>query len=211
MPDVVGQPSDRAVRVLERAGLATRTAVRHTSAAPAGAVLRTNPAAGAAVTSGDEVTLTVAEPLDFYDLAERATWQVDSASVDFPARTAAGPRKEAAADLEDGTRGRVLVLRPSTPRGSVSGDFPITDGIVAGDHLLGEVGFLQGAAGGSVEFAVTVNGHEVYSLTKEADGVLQPIDVDLTGAQGATTVRISVVGPDHPAVWKDLRIETQGK
>ncbi len=219
MPDLTGRPLAEAqaeVQALD-ADLSTAVATVRTDEADPGAVVTTVPAPGRTVQRGAAVTITVAAPavVDLLEAAGEAVWRTDTAELEFPTAAEDGPpaaRVVEEALLEDERTGRVLLTEP-TADGMVTAEIPIEGGILPGDRLLAQVGFLQGA-GGSAEFVVRVDGRTVRTEADMAgDGELQPIDVELGDAVGATSVVITVTaragtaeGP-HQAVWRDLRIE----
>jgi hypothetical protein len=220
VPDVVSQAETDAKGALEKAGLVAKVAVQRTDAVPAGRVVSTEPKAGQPVKPQSAVTLTVAQPVsvDLVAAAAGATWTADGKALPFPTGTGAGPpaaRTAQTAALADGTTGTVLLTQPVLPTGRVTGEFPIADGTVAGDHLVAKVGFLQGTDG-TVDFVVSVDGRPLKTVTVAAtDTKLEDIDVPLPA--GATGVQISAAasagsaGQRYEAVWKDLRVSAGGK
>jgi hypothetical protein len=115
---------------------------------------------------------------------------------------------------EDGSVGTVLVTQPQPAVASViTGRFSVGEKVIAGDHLIADVGFLQNS-GDSVVFRFLVDGIEVGSVADtSADQTLQRLDVPLTDAVGKTSVTIEVevaadaVAGSYEAVWKSLRME----
>jgi hypothetical protein len=96
--------------------------------------------------------------------------------------------------------------------GVITGVYPLAEPVVPGDHVRARVGLLHGA-GGEVTFVVKANGEIIQQVTDGADGRLKDLDADLSAAQGATSIEITVLagassGQDW-AVWQDLRLEPQ--
>jgi hypothetical protein len=111
----------------------------------------------------------------------------------------------------------VLLTQPVPQTGQVSGDLPVTGGIISGDHLVADVGFLQGSDG-TVDFVVMAGGRELKRVTVPAtETTLTHLDVDLSGAAGAPSVQIVAMasqgstGSSYQAVWKGLRVSAGGK
>jgi hypothetical protein len=109
---------------------------------------------------------------------------------------------------------------------TLTGEFTVEDGIIDGDRLVANVGFLAGTSG-TVTFTVFADGVEPKVVEDSAgDGILRPIALDLTRASGQTSVTIKVTASVSPtptpsttdapsdspavgqyaAVWKNLQI-----
>lgn len=105
------------------------------------------------------------------------------------------------------------MLETSPPAdGLITGGFKLAQPAVAGDHVRARVGLLKGATG-TVTFVVKANGKVIAQVTDTADGKLKDFDVDLTSAQGATSIEITVQAgagsTQTAAIWQDLRLEPQ--
>lgn len=222
VPDLAGRPLTEAEKTLEDLGLVAESTRTPSNAAPLDVVVSSDPPAGAEVEPGDTVTLTLAQPTGPVNLlaeAPEATWESTFGTqihqLTFPGADGDGQgfaRVDRAAELEDGTTARVLVTHPYWgPDGTITGKFRLARPVIAGDHLRAQVGFLAGSDD-DVEFLVTANGQVLAQVADSgADGELKDLDADLSAAEGATEVQITVLagvrGDQDTAVWKDARIE----
>jgi beta-lactam-binding protein with PASTA domain len=222
VPNLLGRSLGDAKNALAAAGLVVAVVGKRVDGTPAGQVLAEDPAAGQAAKGQDTVTLTVAEPtvVDLIAGAASGTWTADGNPLTFPTAPTSGPPSARVAQdvtLVDGSTATVLLTQPVPQTGQVSGVLPVTGGILAGDHLVASVGFLQGSDG-AVDFVVMAGGQELKRVPVAAtDTVLTPLDVDLSGAAGAASVQIVAMaspgstGLSYQAVWKDLRVSAGGK
>jgi hypothetical protein len=162
---------------------------------------------------------------DFLAEAPAARWRNGSGSVlpwpgrrDDPRGFAVYVHQEL---LEDGSQPlNALETHPEwKDSGQIVGDFQLRDEIHTGDRFHAMVGFLKGA-GGEVQFVVEAYGgalavaRQVSSLRDSGnDGVLQPIDEDLTPVTGARAMRLIVnaeaTAAQDWAIWVRPRIEHQ--
>ncbi|PBC75976.1 hypothetical protein BX265_0672 [Streptomyces sp. TLI_235] len=102
--------------------------------------------------------------------------------------------------LEDGSAPEYLETHPQwVPKGWINGDFTLPVPVVPGDRFKTTVGFMMVAnppSAGDAYFvvqAVFANGATLeLSRTHDLgrDGVMHPVDVDLTPAAGATAIRL---------------------
>jgi beta-lactam-binding protein with PASTA domain len=224
VPNVVGLQLANALPLLNPIAKVNQVSQR-TDDVPAGQVIKTDPPAGQALLSGGAVTVTVAvASADLVAAAAQATWTADQQALKltFPTADSASPpaaRTVPNAPLQDGSSSPTeLLTQPRAQGGAdVTAELPVAGGILNGDHLRGQVGFLQGGDG-SVDFVVSAGGKELGRVAANAtDTALQPLDVDLSPAAGQANLLISVVvrsdstGLSDQAVWKDIKITAAPK
>jgi hypothetical protein len=223
VPDVSGQGADAAAGALATGGFVTDKELEHSNTVKDGEVIRTDPTPGKATGTDHKVTLIVSDgptpPVDLINSAKDAIWS--NGTVGLPFNGPDGdPRgfvliRENVA-LEDGsTPQRVLETHPQqVGNGFVQGDYTLPQKIIAGDHFVADVGFLDGQQG-EVDFTVfVVDGQGVKQAgtvhDKGSDGALQHVDFDLSQFAGATTLRIRVDAGDNSdqdsAVWVAPRV-----
>jgi hypothetical protein len=228
VPDLAGKTAADAEAALTAAGL-TPAAQRVNVVSDTvghGLVLRTDPAAAAAVAKGSPVTLHLSRGpavMSLDRVAEHAHWFNGTLDLSFPGpetATAGTARRVENQQAEDRSiPPRALAIHPAEDAGAfVQGDFTLPAPIEAGDVFAASVGFLQ-AATGTVRFEVYalggpfgVNAQPVGAVDDAADGQLRPVELDLTRVAGAQILRLRVVGPATPVVgsviWVDPRVES---
>lgn len=177
--------------------------------------------------------------------ASEATWTNDDGQLlkfgaEIPTGFAVWKDK---ATLEDGsTHERVLETHPRwVAYGTIRGSFTLSSPIEKGDHFRSQVGFLQGAKDGEVDFVVMANDRGVSSLGSApnyihagmfqqaaprpqileqvldsgADGILRTIDADLSPIAGQSQIVLMVRARASAnydwAVWVNPRIERRGE
>jgi beta-lactam-binding protein with PASTA domain len=221
VPDLRGKLQSDALTALQGLGLVAAPIFARDDSRPPGQVLSEDPAPGQAVKANDKIKLTIAEPttVDLVGGAASGTWTADGNPLTFPTPTTGGPPSVRVAHnvtLADDTVATVLLTQPVPQTGQVTGSLPVTGGIISGDHLLASVGFLQGSDG-VVDFIVMANNQQLNKVTVDSSATtLTPLNVDLSGAAGASSVQIVALahpgstGSGYQAVWKDLRV-TGGK
>jgi beta-lactam-binding protein with PASTA domain len=220
-PDILGQPAVAVEQKLKEAKLTVVQTPTRSNKVARDAVLSSDPAPGTSVAEASTVTLQVGVPTGPIDLLAPdaiVTWSDAIGPITFdtqvPGQGFAGPLGPTAL-VEDGTTGVEkpgLVTAPdATPGAFVIGTFSLKEPVIAGDHLVADVGLLQGAAG-VIDFSVKSKDVDLTPVVHGvADGKLDVLDVDLTPAVGATQVQIVATaaagGPGMPAIWRNLRIE----
>jgi hypothetical protein len=163
---------------------------------------------------------------DFIEAAPNAQWYGTNTSLIWPGAgtdEAGFARWMSNAQLEDGSRRvRLLETHPTwTENGVIMAEFPTSHlQLQEGDHFVAEVGLLAGAEAGDVTFSVRIDdgdpdssyAADLATVTDRYDGLLQPIDVDLSqhaGRSGIIILRVSANGAATQdwAVWIDARLE----
>lgn len=224
-----GRSVGEATQALKNAGLTVKgTVPEHSNAVPDGRVLSTDPTEGSKVDPGSAVTLMVAKntvPVDLIAAAGEATWTNGSgAKLSFAGSDdGKAGRVRQFTDTVQGSLATVLETNPQET-GAVSGVYKLTEPVVAGDHVLARVGLLkqttsgQSQAGGQVEqmpmtFQIEINTKVVKTVTVSTkDNKFQDLDADLSSAQGASSVKITVladksVTKEWKPVWQNPRLE----
>jgi hypothetical protein len=120
--------------------------------------------------------------------------------------------------LHDGSTPRHIEMHPQwVDNGFINGDFALGRPIADGEHLVAKVGFREGSGVGDVEFIVSaVDGDgDVNELGRVQTSVGQPlvdVDVDLSDAAGARTLRLRVeangTSAQDWACWAEPRVVT---
>jgi hypothetical protein len=216
VPDVTGDQWPAAVEQQTKAGLKPTVVARRDDVLKRYQVIGTDPAPGTAFESGDAVNVFVSTgPTPWFDFAagaKEASW-TDAGGGD------AGESfdvKDTAVLPPGGQRlGPALQMDPTTPDGSVTGEFTLPGPIEAGDRFRATVGLREGAGDARVRFsAQAVAGGEPKELTKLCEvGTGEPactFDVPLSDVAGATQIRLRATnlgsGENAFAVWLDPRI-----
>lgn len=187
-------------------GLRVRRVDEVSNDAPAGSVLRTEPAAREEVAAGDTVTLFVSAgptpPFDLFAAASTAQWRSGAGALPYGGdegdpRGFVVPRRPAT--LSDGTSApAALETHPQwTDDGFVEGDFQLPHPIRSGDHFSARLTFLDGGVEGRVRFLVlALDAAGVASLLDSRDvargDTPAPLDLDLSSATGAPVLRLRV-------------------
>jgi len=166
VPNVTGDTLAQADAVLKDAHLVPSHQAFYNSASPGDTnVVRTNPAAGAAATTGSTVQVSVPiQPYDMIDQVAQAQWMATSSFTPPSAAVPVGVQTGSAGNvfvltsavLEDGTAASpVLEARPPpVARGSISGTYKL-DPTMDQEDFRADIGFLQGTpAGQMVQYQV---------------------------------------------------------
>jgi hypothetical protein len=142
-------------------------------------------------------------PVNLLDLAPGARWQADNRIIRF-GQPAGDPERGGWADfasnvtLEDGQpHSSALYTVPTTnTAGYIEGEFTIPQ-IQAGQFFLADIGFGQDAHTSVVTVTVRFSGEIIWQGTKQPNGSLIPIGVDLAhlaGRAGQLTLRVDGSG-----------------
>jgi len=142
-------------------------------------------------------------PVNLLDLAPSARWQSDNQTVRF-GQPPGDPERGGWADfaskvtLEDGQPyASALYTVPTTnTAGYIEGEFTIPQ-IRAGQFFLTDIGFGPDARTAGVTVSVKFSGEIIWQGTKQPNGSLIPIDVDLAhlaGRAGQLTLRVDGSG-----------------
>lgn len=220
LPNLGTRSVQDATTALTELGLTAKTVTVHSNAVATGQVLSTTPPATSKVEPGSEVTVTVARNTAAADLiatAGQAAWKSAAGKLAFPGMdtdTTGFVLIRNPGVLEDGTTGKVLETSPQPfNNGFITGAYRLAEPVAPGDHVRARVGLLHGATG-QVTFLVKANGKVIQQVPDTADGQLEDLDADLSSAQGATSIEITVlvdptISARDWAVWQDLRLEPQ--
>ena len=207
LPVLRGVAVAAALTKLRALGLQVEQTGEVSNQVPAGHVLGTEPPAGTRVDAEARIRVLVSKgPTPRYDLlaaADRATWRSGAGPLPFDGNVG-DPRGfvlvRRPAQLQDGSaQPAALETHPEwVDDGYVEGDFTLPAAILPADHLMARVGILAGSSVGQVRFsvfAVADNGTATPLTPVVANGISQPsqaLDVDLSRAAGARTVRLRV-------------------
>jgi Ig-like domain from next to BRCA1 gene/Bacterial Ig domain len=96
--------------------------------------------------------------------------------------------------------------------GSITGDYDVSTTLQAGDRFLTKVGFLQGAANGSVTLRLLFKGAVIGEISKSYDGALKEWNIDLSsyaGQSGKFSLQVLGAPSTNQAwmCWVNPRIE----
>jgi hypothetical protein len=231
VPGVAGLDGAEALSRLHAAGFAPEQVDQVSNRIAKGKAIRTDPPSGARPGQGAKVRLFVsAGPTPVFDLiaaAPSAAWSNGNGALSFNGSDGDSHGFAVWRDnlqLEDGSNpGRLLETHPEwVPDGVIEGDFQLPAPLIAGDHFSSRVGFLTSQTGrivGEVDFEVLAFGGSLGDTPKLVtkvhdsglDGVIRPIDVDLSGFAGATKIALRVeAGPTSAqdwAVWINPKVE----
>ena len=207
LPVLSGVAAAAALTKLRALGLRVEQTGQVSNQVPAGQVLGTEPPAGSRVDPEARIRVLVSTgPTPSYDLlaaADRATWRSGAGPLPFDGNEG-DPRGfvliRRPAQLQDGSaQPAALETHPEwVDDGYMEGDFTLPAAILPADHLMARVGILAGSSVGQVRFsvfAVAENGTATPLTPVVANGTSQPpqaLDVDLSRAAGARTVRLRV-------------------
>ncbi|MFC0110890.1 PASTA domain-containing protein [Kibdelosporangium aridum] len=200
VPSVVGQTQNAATTALTNANL--RTAVAHvaSNSVAAGLVISQNPGGGKVVAPQTTVNLQVSSGrpavIDLLARASSAQWTSGAGTLpfngsDIDERGFVKPRS--GFPLEDGSKPAFLETHPQwVNNGFIQGNFTLPRPIIAGDRFKATVGFMAvesppSAGGGTFIVSVIKGGTATTIATvndSASDGVMRPINVDLTPARG---------------------------
>jgi hypothetical protein len=235
VPDVVGKAEAYAKTAMQNVGLTLAVTKVASHTVDPGLVISQNPAGNAQAPPGSQVAVTVSTgppaPFDFIAKAANALWQSGAGTLPFPGndgddrgfavlRHGAYQLSDGTnCTLEDGTAPTYLETHPQwVDNGFITGTYTLGRAVIAGDHFRAKVGFIRCAVlVGDVTFtvqAIMPNGSAVTVATvhdNAQDGVMPPIDVDLTPQAGATKIRLRVdagaTAAQDWATWVAPRIE----
>lgn len=227
VPNVVGMTENAATTTLTGANLRTTVKRVASNTAAAGIVITQDPASGKVVPPQAMVTVQVSSgkpaAIDLLARAASASWRTGAGTLpydgnDGDVRGFAKPRS--GLYLEDHSAPAFLETHPQwVDNGYIEGTFTLPRAVVAGDRFKATVGFMAvasppSAGGGTFVVSVVRNGATTVITTvpdSASDGVLRPINVDLTPYAGATQVKFRFnAGPTAAqdwASWVGPRIE----
>jgi hypothetical protein len=161
-------------------------------------------------------------PVNLIDLAPDARWQSDNQTVPFgkPTRDSEqGGWADFASNvtLEDGKRyPSALYTVPTTnTTGYIQGEYTIPQ-IQAGQFFLADIGFGPDAPTSNVTVTVSFSGEIIWQGTKQPNGSLLSISVDLAnlvGRSGRLTLRVDGTGgtAQDGIYWNRPRIDVPGQ
>jgi hypothetical protein len=160
--------------------------------------------------------------VNLLDLAPGARWQADNQSIRF-GQPASNPEQGGWADfannvtLENGQPYPVaLYTVPTTNTGGyIEGEFTIPE-IQAGQFFLAEIGFGPEARTSSVLVTIRFSGEVILQGTKQPNGSLTPISIDLAhlvGRSGRLTLRVDGSGgtAQDGIYWIQPRIDVPSR
>jgi PASTA domain len=196
------------------------------TSAPPGAVVGTNPTAGASASPGSTVQVIV--PTGTYDMASAAPSAQWTATSEFQPPFIALPfgGQETAntgavllpqqVTLEDGTipREALETVPPPLTNGVISGVYKLPNPIIAGEQFRAEIGFRQGT-GGQIEFQVIAteadgSAQAMYTGVHNAGTPLADVAVALDAGTTQITLRVQALGSTpskDDVIWVDPCIE----
>ncbi|MCE7011219.1 PKD domain-containing protein [Kibdelosporangium philippinense] len=226
VPSVIGQTQNAATTALTNANLRSTVAHVASHTVAAGLVVSQNPVGGKVVAPQTMVTLQVSSGkpavIDLRARAASATWTSGAGTLpyngsDVDERGFVKPRT--GYQVEDGSYPALLETHPQwVANGFIQGTFTLSRPVIAGDRFRATVGFMsvQGGSAGSGTFIVSIiKGGAATTIAtvndSASDGVMRPINVDLTPHAGATGIRFrfnagASAGQDW-ASWVGPRIE----
>jgi hypothetical protein len=218
VPVVIGQTQSDATAAITAAGLRVTVSKVVSNSVASGRVIAQNPAGGskAAPQANVNITVSAGKPakVDLLASGSSAKWRSGAGTLpwngdDGDTRGFVKPRSGLV--MEDGSAPSFLETHPQwVANGYTEGTYTVRT-IIAGDHFRTTVGFIavkDAVSKGAGTFKVQVvrpNGALTTIATVSdtaADGVMRPIDVDLTPYAGSTGIRLHVdAGPDASQDW----------
>jgi hypothetical protein len=218
VPVVIGRTQSDATAALTAASLRVTVSTVASNTVASGRVIAQNPAGGTKAAPQTIVNITVSSgkpaKVDLLANGGSAQWHSGAGTLkwdgdDGDVKGFVKPRSGWL--MEDGSAPAFLETHPQwVANGYTEGTYTVR-AIIAGDHFRTTVGFMavkDAVSKGAGTFKVQVtrpNGTTTTIATVNdtaADGVMRPIDVDLTPYAGSTKVRLHVdAGPDAVQDW----------
>ncbi|TCO55208.1 PASTA domain-containing protein [Actinocrispum wychmicini] len=219
VPVVLGQTQGEATNAITAANLRVAAVSAQSNTVPQGHVITQNPAGGGKAPAQSIVTITVSSgkppKIDLLATAGSAQWRSSWGPLSYDGNDGDNHgfvKPRSGWVMEDGSAPPFLETHPEwVANGFTEGTYTLSRQIMAGDHFRVTVGFMavqSPPSKGDGTFVVSVirpNGaaQVLKSLHDSgSDGVMRPIDVDLTPFAGSTKFRLHVdAGPDSSQDW----------
>jgi hypothetical protein len=211
VPDVIGMTTAQATAAVQAVGLVAQQKTAASNTVPSGRVMSQTPIGSSKVPPGSAVVITTSTGkhpvIDLMTEGPRAAWRSGTGVVTWRNQCDNAPQEPNGYaencfgnyTMENDTNPNYIWSHPNWDVGGwITGTYTLPYPIIAGDHFRASVGFVKPISPpskGDADFVVYVINGSVFSEVARvrdtgADGVLRPIDVDLTPYAGATGIQL---------------------